>query len=784
MEDNKVPHNNAINESTGTPPHCMPDEIPPYGMPEGVPPQGRPTVKQDGSRRRGLLGGNYQKDGTMPKDSRTMAPDFTKMTRMLFIINTSAIFVYVVTTFILYLVGYEKVTLLGFVGWSSVCLLALGIQILLKKLVPKNDFIQHIMPLLVLIVLCTACVGVYGNNFATAFCVPISLSVIYYSNLLVLSTEIVSAVAVVSIAFLRYCRGDENAFMFLPSAILVIIVSYFFSQAICKMMNEQRHKMVGVIVEAKKAQMESIEANKAKSVFLANMSHEIRTPINAVLGMNEMILREEHNPIIRDYAVNIYNAGNLLLSIINDVLDISKIESGRTEINPVTYDVSSLINDCYNMTIARAREKNLNLKVEFSEELPQLLFGDEVQIRQIIVNLLTNAIKYTDEGGVVFMVFGAAEKNGDNDFIMTISVRDTGIGISDENREKLFRHFTRFDMEHNRTIEGTGLGLTIVKRLVDLMHGEISVKSELGKGSEFTVKIPQKIIDASPTGHIEMNYSHSADYDYVHSFEAPDARILAVDDLPVNLMVITNMLKSTKIKIDTATSGAEALEKAHKNKYDLILMDHMMPKLDGVQTYRLLREDKESQSIDVPVIMLTANALSGVREKYIDDGFADYLSKPVRGEKLEAMIKKYLPENLVRKASEETEEEECSCKKSKLTPLIEALPEFNLNLALSYCCGDEDFLISILQIYAKSTRYEEMLEQFEKEDFENYRINAHSLKGTSLTIGLSGLSERARASEFAIKNGSIEFAKLNHEELMKMYKEALDKIREFLAGIQ
>lgn len=429
------------------------------------------------------------------------------------------------------------------------------------------------------------------------------------------------------------------------------------------------------------------------------------------------------------------------------------------------------------MAASRARGKELEIIVNCDENIPRLLSGDETHLRQVIVNLLTNAVKYTNVGSVTLTVGGEFSENG---YILKVSVKDTGIGIAKENIPDLFGRFTRFDMTRNRGVEGTGLGLAIVKRLVTLMDGEITVDSEINVGSEFVLTVPQEIIDNTPIGSIQLNYSHSHDYGYVRSFVAPDANILAVDDLPVNLMVITNMLKCTKVHIDTAESGREAIELAKKKHYDIILMDHMMPEMDGVETYTQLRKE-ETMCGDTPVIMLTANALAGIRERYMDQGFADYISKPVRGDKLESVIKSYLPPELVHEYEDEDHDlGDNGEKDDRISSLTALLPSINLKIALPYCCDDFDLYLDVLRQFAESKRLEEMEEQFSSENFEDYRINAHSLKSTALTVGLEGLSERARASEFAIKSGNIDYAKFSHEELMEMYREALNKIREYL----
>lgn len=439
--------------------------------------------------------------------------------------------------------------------------------------------------------------------------------------------------------------------------------------------------------------------------------------------------------------------------------------------------VNSLISDCCNMAAGRAKAKELELLVECADNVPMKLCGDETHIRQIIMNLLTNAVKYTEKGTVKLIVSGSFNDGG---FVLKVDVSDTGIGIAEENLPQLFTQFQRFDLQRNRNIEGTGLGLSIVKRLCDLMSGTITARSVLGSGSTFTVELPQKVVDSTPCGGVNLNYSAGAEHEYHHSFEAPEAKILAVDDLPVNLLVIANLLKETRIKIDTAGSGRECLDKCSQQKYDLILMDHMMPEMDGVQTFEKLHGDKSSPNFETPVIMLTANALAGMREQYMDVGFADYVSKPVRGAKLEEAIRRNLPESLIKPASPEIPAEAVSTEPSGFADICGAVPELNVNAALQYCCGSAELLNDLLHDFTENDHFSDLKAAFEEKRWEDYRRHAHSLKSTSLMIGLTGLSERARASELALKGGCTEFAELNHDSLIEEYSALLGKIKDYL----
>ena len=413
--------------------------------------------------------------------------------------------------------------------------------------------------------------------------------------------------------------------------------------------------------ELEEANLRLASASEAKSSFLANMSHEIRTPINAVLGMDEMILRECKDKQILEYANNIDSAGHQLLSLVNDILDFSKIESGKMELHPVEYEMFSIMNDCYNMIYMRAKRKDLKFAIENDPGIPAFLYGDEVRIRQIIMNLLTNAVKYTKDGSVT-LKFDFENTDEDN-INLIISVKDTGIGISEDDQKYLFDSFKRIDEKTNRNIEGTGLGLSITKKFTDMMGGTIGVDSVLYEGSTFTVTIPQKIADKGTVGHFDERLNKrgetsSSDSDSTDSsdkkdkFTAPHARILVVDDVKMNLNVVRLLLKNTGIQIDLAASGEECLKYTLLKRYDAILMDHMMPIMDGIETLHKVREQADGLNTETPVIALTANALVGAQEMYLSEGFVSYISKPVKGIDLEECLLKVLPEDKIVRESD------------------------------------------------------------------------------------------------------------------------------------
>lgn len=723
---------------------------------------------------------------------RETAPEYEKWRRRLFIMNcviAAGVFLLEIgVNIILFVQGkvnpdivYHLMRYL--VVPSGLVFLAVLFDGIMMRCFPNKDWLLNYIMVLTVVFMCTV-VAVTHYVFPitmTAFVIPVLMSVVFGNNRMTAATAASCSVCVILTGIWRNIDGTDTDRYYVVQEVVISLGIIFMSLIVAEIVNslitEQNHRLLDALRKEKRSQQEAEAANMAKSSFLANMSHEIRTPINAILGMNEMILREEKDPAIRGYAGNIQASGNSLLSIVSDVLDISKIESGKLEIIPVDYEVNSLISDCCNMAAGRAKAKELELLVECADNVPMKLCGDETHIRQIIMNLLTNAVKYTEKGTVKLIVSGSFNDGG---FVLKVDVSDTGIGIAEENLPQLFTQFQRFDLQRNRNIEGTGLGLSIVKRLCDLMSGTITARSVLGSGSTFTVELPQKVVDSTPCGGVNLNYSAGAEHEYHHSFEAPEAKILAVDDLPVNLLVIANLLKETRIKIDTAGSGRECMDKCSQQKYDLILMDHMMPEMDGVQTFEKLHGDKSSPNFETPVIMLTANALAGMREQYMDVGFADYVSKPVRGAKLEEAIRRNLPESLIKPASPEIPAEAVSTEPSGFADICGAVPELNVNAALQYCCGSAELLNDLLHDFTENDHFSDLKAAFEEKRWEDYRRHAHSLKSTSLMIGLTGLSERARASELALKGGCTEFAELNHDSLIEEYSALLGKIKDYL----
>lgn len=409
---------------------------------------------------------------------------------------------------------------------------------------------------------------------------------------------------------------------------------------------ERVHMLESLAQEKQRAD----KANEAKGAFLANMSHEIRTPINAVMGMNEMILRECEDETILEYAANIQDASRTLLVLINDILDFSKIESGMLEVVEEAYSLKALLGTLKTECSMRAEDKGLDLIFDVPQETPNILLGDEVRVRQVLLNILTNAIKYTMKGSVTLKV--AYRKIKEREIEITFAVKDTGIGIKEENIGRLFGKFDRIDEEQVHAIEGTGLGLSIVDKLVKLMNGTLTVESVFGEGSTFTVCLCQQVIGEETVGCLSEKKREGRRKD-IPVFVAPKAKILVVDDNKVNLTVIKALLRKTKVQVTCVETGKECLEYAAKESYDIILLDHMMPVMDGIETLDALKKMPDNQCKDAVVIALTANAMAGVREMYLDKGFDDYLAKPIEGTALEQLIMRYLPEEYVTKNKEQ-----------------------------------------------------------------------------------------------------------------------------------
>ena len=522
-----------------------------------------------------------------------------------------------------------------------------------------------------------------------------------------------------------------------------------------------------IIWQSRKAELATLEKevqeakSRAKTTFLSNMSHEIRTPITAVLGMNEMIQRESTDPNVLSYSDNIKTAGESLLGIINDILDFSKIETGHMEISEVPYKLPSLLSELYNLVHFRAEDKGLLLSFKVDTDLPRGLFGDELKLRQIITNLLTNAVKYTDMGSVTLTL--EKKEVHDGRLLLYVSVSDTGIGIKREELGKLFHEFDRLDYGRNRNVEGTGLGLAITKRMLELMGSSLSVKSSYGEGSLFFFTLEQGISDASPVGEPDLDSLSLQTHSSIAGtpFTAPKARILITDDTPMNLQVIAGLLKRTEMQIDTASNGSECIEKFGKNTYDLVFIDYRMPGMDGVETLRLLMERYPDRCRRTPIVSLTASAVAGSREKMLAAGFSDFLTKPVDVATMENVIIRHLPAEKVSLKEAFPEPE------TQGSPALSALSFLDTKKGIDYC-GDIQEYLETLSSYAKGMdeRIEGIRNAFLANDREAFILHTHSLKSMSLAVGATELSQQAEALERAAVEGTFETSGKAAEELL------------------
>ncbi|MCH5250697.1 MAG: response regulator [Lachnospiraceae bacterium] len=536
--------------------------------------------------------------------------------------------------------------------------------------------------------------------------------------------------------------------------------------------------------ELKQAAEAAIQGEKAKSQFLSNMSHEIRTPINAILGMNEMILREYTDPQLLTYSGNIQISGRTLLTLINDILDMSKIESGKMEIIPIEYEMSYLLLDLWNVVYLRAKDKNLSLSFNLDETMPSKLYGDDVRVKQIIANLLTNAVKYTPEGSV--KLNASYEKQGEDMITLIVSVQDTGIGIKEEDIGRLFENFQRLDEDKNRHIEGTGLGMSIATMLLKMMDGDIDVESVYQEGSTFTVRIPQKVISYEPVGDFKaiLDSKPMTGAKHYGSFEAPEANILVVDDNNMNLVVFTSFLKLTKMNIVTAESGKKCLELVKEKPFHIIFMDHMMPEMDGVETFHEIQKLKGSPNEKTPVIALTANAISGAKEYFLEEGFTDFLSKPIDSSKLEQMIVTYLPDDLIHKKENEVEEirTENGTTEESDAGSYSRYQEYGLYIenGIFNLAGNLNLYLDIVEMFIDDKDKQAQLKQFMTEKNTNdYGVLVHAVKGEAYMLGAQSLGDMAYEHEKQSKAGNLAYVEEHWDELIECWDRVLAGFEEF-----
>ncbi len=601
------------------------------------------------------------------------------------------------------------------------------------------------------------------------------------ANMALLTTEKLSAY--VENGLFTFTQVNENPLLTLFLFFVLPRCSIFI--AVMSICNSIYTILSGSVEKAKlaseleKAKIEAENANRAKSQFLARISHEIRTPINSVLGMNEMIIRESNEGNIRQYAADVKDSSVMLLSLINELLDSSKIESGKMELVPVNYEMDSLLNDIYNMINIKSREKGLELVFEVDPEMPNGCYGDDKRIRQILINLLTNAVKYTEKGRVTLKA--SCRKDGEN-AVFRYSVKDTGIGIRKDDISKLYDEFKRIDTERNKNVEGTGLGMSIVQKLLKLMDSELVIESEYEKGSEFSFELVQKIVSNEPVGDFREKAAASKEKGSEAGFTAPEARILVVDDYRMNLKVFRALMKQTEAQIIEAESGQACIDILESRVVDLIFLDHMMPGMDGIETLHKIRENKLCDG--VPIIMLTANAISGDKEKYIAEGFDDFLSKPIIVEKLNAMVKKYLPKHLIKSSTEAEDKPAINSADDAADELGRCLKEIDLEKGLMFCGGDKEFFMECFGDFVALTIKDELNSCLNENDYKNYCVNVHGFKNNAYTIGATALGDLAYEMEKLSREGFNENIPAMQDKLFADYDRICDVYEEITSRLK
>lgn len=540
---------------------------------------------------------------------------------------------------------------------------------------------------------------------------------------------------------------------------------------------------ISVMQKLEEAVREADAANQAKSTFLANMSHEIRTPMNAIIGFSELCLKMELGQQVREYVEDIKDSSENLLAIINDLLDISKIESGKMELVCNDYYIGTVFQDVYVIINSQAKKRGLEFHMILAPDIPCKLYGDKIRLRGVLINLLNNAVKYTKEGSVSLET-RVVKQEGD---IVTLEfkVADTGIGIREGEQERIFESFSQVDHKVHYGVEGSGLGLAIVKGYVELMNGEITVESTYGEGSVFTAVIEQKVIDASPIEKLEERAANSANDFSLGGIKMPGIKVLVVDDNQINLKVASSTLMYYGLEVDTASNGADAIELCRKNRYAIVFMDQMMPQMDGTEAMREIRklDAHYSHGGTCKIIVLTANAVTGVRQQMMEEGFDEYLGKPMNYKQLERLFRQYIPaEQIMFEVEEETVAKDESTDLSSHQELGKMLPQVDVDEGILFCGGLLERYIEVLRIVCR--RGEEQLKQLEKlwqeRAYEEYTIQIHGMKGSMRSIGAKELAEKAKALEKAGRESDYTYIDANIEEFCVEYRKLLVQLAKAL----
>ncbi len=524
------------------------------------------------------------------------------------------------------------------------------------------------------------------------------------------------------------------------------------------------------IEEIKRVREQAEQANIAKSAFLANMSHEIRTPMNAIVGLSDIIMEESRGRKVYEYACDIKSASRNLLALINDILDLSKVEAGKMELVLSPYHVSALSEEVLSMMEVVASQRGLCLKKQYDTSIPCRYLGDEGRIKQILINILNNALKFTKKGFVAFSV--TAKQCGTDDMAMlSFRIEDTGCGIKEENLEEIFDNFKQVDSKRNRAVEGTGLGLSITKRLVELMQGTIHVESVYGEGTTFTVEIPQKIMDKRPLSTVPV--AEAQKEEALNPFTVKDCRVLVVDDNRINRKVAEMFLQSYGFVIEEADSGPAAIELVRSTCYDIIFMDHMMPEMDGIEAVHIIRNECGENGRRPVIIALTANAMEGVRETFLENGFQDFITKPLDRRSLHTALLRWISEERrIEGVFAEEEESDHSMQ----------IPGIDMEEVYSrYSSKLEDYL-ELLELYCLDGKRKLVLlrKLWEQRDYKNYGIEVHGLKSASANVGAMGISKRAKAQEYAVDRGDTAYVDEHVAQLLEAYEAQISQITQFL----
>ncbi|MBP5564769.1 MAG: response regulator [Lachnospiraceae bacterium] len=692
------------------------------------------------------------------------------------------------TTIVLSLIEYFCVTILHVIYayghfsleetlWSALGFIPILLTILLSRTAKKESVIVRGFYISMLIVsyMISYKLETLGMLIMVYFAGALMIA-LHSNRKLMLEYSIVSSVIITVMAIFQMETIDKVC----PSQLYYIyMILYAFGMVTLVFMTNGIKNYKERMEEKNEEAQNALEA---KSNFLANMSHEIRTPMNAICGMAQLLSEEDLGETENEYVETIQKSSEGLLSIINEILDFSKIDSGKMEINEDEYHFNSLIHDVLSIIEFRLRDKSVKLVTDISPNVPRVLIGDELRIRQILINLLNNAVNFTYKGSITLKIRWIQQGVGAG--VMEVEVKDTGIGISDENMGKLFKAFGQIDTRKNRNVEGTGLGLAISKNLLELMGGGIWATSVPDYGSTFSFSLPQKVKDNRPSNYVnDHNLIVRQNDEFKISFKAPNARVMIVDDNKVNLQVAFEIMKRFGFEATTIDNGAEAVNRIeeHLITYDIIFMDHMMPFMDGVEATEKIRSLDSQYAKEIPIVALTANAIKGVERQFKEAGMNDYLSKPIHVNQLNDILKKWLPlEKQIRVVDGEEMKPVQSAKertKDEMEEdLIGAVKGVNVENGIRNCGGSRGVYIRILQTFSSSNLSSGLDTYYEAQDWENYEVMAHSIKGACRNIGADVLADKAFKLETAGKQKDIEYIKKNHDSFSDEYKELISCI--------